>query len=113
MKHAEASNTDQSSAFIWLMGWFESQCDGEWEHGCGIAIETLDNPGWSLRIDLRGTQLDGNMLERQESSYQHETEWWTCWTESNQFHGVGGPRQLEAIIWAFREWAENEKATLR
>jgi hypothetical protein len=28
-----------------LEAWYASRCDGEWEHGYGISIETLDNPG--------------------------------------------------------------------
>ncbi len=35
-----------------------AQCDGEWEHDYGIKIETLDNPGWLVSIDLLGTDLE-------------------------------------------------------
>jgi len=31
--------------------------DGEWEHGAGITIENIDNPGWSIRLALTGTPL--------------------------------------------------------
>lgn len=27
---------------IWLQSWYLSNCDGEWEHGYGVAIDTLD-----------------------------------------------------------------------
>ena len=27
-----------------LQSWYQSQCDGDWEHEFGIRIETLDNP---------------------------------------------------------------------
>lgn len=30
---------------IWLLTWYESQCDGDWEHGNGVHINpwiTLD-----------------------------------------------------------------------
>ncbi|MCM2498968.1 immunity 53 family protein [Neorhizobium galegae] len=39
----------------WFGRWYEAQCDGAWEHGFGASIDTLDNPGWSLKIDLAGT----------------------------------------------------------
>jgi hypothetical protein len=90
----------------WLTRWYESQCDGLWEHGYGIAIGTIDNPGWSLKIELRDTALDGRTLDRIMHDYEHETEWWTCWTENNEFHGAGGPQQLAPMIRAFRDWAE-------
>ncbi|WP_035898448.1 Imm53 family immunity protein [Labrenzia sp. DG1229] len=32
--------------------WFAANCDGDWEHQGGLTIKTLDNPGWSVRLDL-------------------------------------------------------------
>jgi Immunity protein 53 len=29
-----------------LQSWYVAQCNGDWEHTCGISIETVDNPGW-------------------------------------------------------------------
>ena len=34
----------------WLFKWFYEQCDGDWEHGKGIRIGTLSNPGWFINI---------------------------------------------------------------
>jgi len=31
----------------WLQQWYSEHCDGAWEHGFGITIETIDNPGWA------------------------------------------------------------------
>jgi hypothetical protein len=39
-----------------LQMWYLGQCDGSWEHQFGVRIETLDNPGWSVTIDLDGTE---------------------------------------------------------
>ena len=39
----------------WLQQWYQKNCDGEWEHLYGIEIETLDNPGWHVKIDLEET----------------------------------------------------------
>jgi len=39
----------------WLQKWYADHCDGDWEHEYGIVIETLDNPGWSIVIDLKNT----------------------------------------------------------
>jgi hypothetical protein len=41
-----------------LEEWFVARCNGNWEHGSGISIETLDNPGWRVKIDLRDTLKD-------------------------------------------------------
>ena len=91
----------------WLARWYEAQCDGDWEHGFGPAINTIDNPGWSVRINLAGTDCDGRVLERITHNYEHETDWWACWTEGNAFHGAGGPLQLRSLLEAFRGWATN------
>ena len=91
----------------WLMHWYASNCDGDWEHTFGPQIETIDNPGWTLKIPLERTACDGREFARLEHNYQHETEWWTCWTEGNEFHGAGGPLQLRSLIQTFREWAES------
>ncbi|UCH44768.1 MAG: hypothetical protein JSV11_10785 [Nitrospiraceae bacterium] len=37
-----------------LNRWYINQCNGDWEHQYGIVIETLDNPGWRVKIDLTG-----------------------------------------------------------
>ncbi len=35
-----------------LQGWFLAHCNGDWEHSHGVSIATLDNPGWSIEINL-------------------------------------------------------------
>ena len=39
--------------------WYAANCHGGWEHYFGVVIETLDNPGWLVKIDLEETTLDG------------------------------------------------------
>lgn len=46
-----------------LQTWYKAQCDGDWEHQNGLSIESLDNPGWLLTIDLKGTSLEGKLFE--------------------------------------------------
>lgn len=42
----------------WVQNWYQSQCDGDWEHEYGIMIETVDNPGWYLTVNLIGTECE-------------------------------------------------------
>jgi hypothetical protein len=42
--------------FLWLLKWYKSHCNGDWEHGRGIHLDTIDNPGWSLSINLEDTE---------------------------------------------------------
>ncbi len=90
----------------WLARWYETQCNGDWEHRFGPSIGTIDNPGWQIMIDLTESDCDGRILERVWHNQDHEAEWWTCWTEDNAFHGAGGPLALRPLLEAFRDWVE-------
>ncbi len=39
-----------------LEGWYVSQCNGMWEHAHGFTLGTIDNPGWTLTVDLAETE---------------------------------------------------------
>jgi hypothetical protein len=47
-----------------LERWYASQCNGDWEYGYGVHIETLDKPGWMVQIDLHNTKKQSSSLER-------------------------------------------------
>ena len=71
---------DQSS-LSWLQGWYMSRCDGDWEHTWGVRIDTLDNPGWTVRIDVAETNLESRPFDRFE--YQRdEHDWLRLWVWS-------------------------------
>jgi hypothetical protein len=86
--------------------WFRSQCDGDWEHGQGIRIETLDNPGWSVTIDLRGTKLERTPFAEVKDDYASETRWLRCWRDDGAFHAACGPMRLEDVLNRFLSWVE-------
>ncbi|MES1181234.1 MAG: Imm53 family immunity protein [Flavobacterium sp.] len=58
----------------WLQTWYQSQCDGHWEHSYGIKIDTVDNPGWFITIDLDGTKwsdldLESELIEKNKDDW--------------------------------------------
>jgi hypothetical protein len=63
-----------------LQARYIAQCDGAWEHTYGIKIETLDNPGWMLRVDLAETELAGRAFDRVEVE-RSEQDWIHAWVE--------------------------------
>lgn len=98
--------------YDWLMRWYRVQCDGEWEHEYGIEIGTLDNPGWSLKIDLRGTALEGRAWDGlsfniENGSDDPDSSWYSCSIKDLRYEGYGGTRDLANLIRVFREWAES------
>ncbi len=83
-----------------LQAWFAQQCNGEWEHTYGVAIETVDNPGWVVTIDLAGTRC-AHIVSSQRRIERTTSDW--CQTEiaASQFVGAGGPLNLEEVIEEF------------
>jgi hypothetical protein len=93
-----------------LQEWYFSQCDDDWEHSYGVHVETLDNPGWHLVIDLVGTALSEKPFTEQslgmgEQAMTSGNEWFHCVVKDNKFVGAGGPRKLEEMIGIFLAWA--------
>ena len=54
-KPSALASVSGCAALVYLDEWFGKQCDRDWEHLNGIKLETTDNPGWWLEIDLDGT----------------------------------------------------------
>ena len=90
-----------------LEGWYMAQCNGEWEHSYGVKIETLDNPGWRIRIDLSETKKQGSELKR-TSVERDENDWLECWTEDNRFNLACGPLNLSEAVDFFVQWFESD-----
>ena len=89
--------------FIGLLKWYQKHCNGDWEHRYGLKIDTLDNPGWMLIIDLCGTQLGDHSFEEIDFE-QPDGKWIQCSIANGQFQGFGGPLNLEGLIKIFLSW---------
>ncbi len=89
----------------WLSEWFEQQCDGDWEHEFGVTIGTLDNPGWSLRVDLVGTPLRDALFT--SLALDDGEQWMRLWKDDDPtvFHGACSPMMLSTMLARFRGWA--------
>ncbi len=88
-----------------LQAWFSAQCDGDWEHQQGIRIESLDNPGWRLSIDLVDTELEERSFETVEENYDDESNWMRCWLSKSKFEVACGPARLSDALRVFLDWA--------
>jgi len=102
-----------SDPYDWLQSWYVAQCNGDWEHRHGIRLETMDNPGWLLTIDLVGTPLEGKPFQtiRQGvpcndlAQWQACGSWRVCEVAESRFKGACGPLDLAAVIDDFRRWS--------
>ena len=89
----------------WVQKWYAAQCDGDWEHQNGVSIGTLDNPGWSVAIDLRGTDLEATAFA-EVARLEPKRAWIACKVEGNQWKGAGGPHMLAEILATFVRWVQ-------
>ena len=86
----------------WLQEWYLSNCDGEWEHGFGIKIESSDNPGWIVEISTINTTLEGVVLPY-ELIELSSSDWFGVELQDILFRGVGDASKLDFLISKFKE----------
>ena len=89
-----------------LQKWYESQCDGDWEHQYGVRIDTLDNPGWLVKIDLEGTELqDRPFVDVVEGigleSHPEQSQWVHCSVRDKVWQGACDSTQLGRVLKIF------------
>ena len=90
----------------WLQKWYLNQCDGDWEHDFGIHIDTLDNPGWRIKINIACTDLEYKFFKEIEME-RSDNDWIHCSIKDLMFKGFCGPENLDELIKIFRDWVEN------
>jgi hypothetical protein len=76
-----------------LEQWFSDNCDGDWEHEFGVHIESLDNPGWMIRVDLVGTPGEGFQMETL-SVEDSDVSWLRLWSDGRVLSLACGPAGL-------------------
>lgn len=99
------------NALTRLQAWYSSQCDGEWEHTSGVSIQSCDNPGWWVKINLTGTALQSRAFTEIADGVDAGrrplgSRWLSCYREDGTWHGAGDETKLERILEVFLAWAE-------
>lgn len=106
-----------------IQNWYKMNCDGDWEHTYGVTIETLDNPGWAVKISLTDTLLEEvefKIVENGDSenyesifmnSEYNDNVWIKCYKEDSVWTGMGSPDKLEEILKIFLKWAKEQTDT--
>lgn len=93
-------------SITFLQDWYRSQCNGKWEHGFGIEISSLDNPGWYVEVDLEGTALEAKLMESIKIA-EDGGGWMNCFLREKKFIGSGDPSKLERILRCFQTFADS------
>lgn len=94
-----------------LQAWYTRQCNEDWEHLYGVKIDTCDNPGWWVRIDLKDTPLESVPFARlaedvDDDGFQQGPRWLDCKLIDGVWNGAGDETKLERILDIFLAWAE-------
>jgi len=98
----------EASPIKWVQSWYHSQSYDDWEHWHGVRIDTLDNPGWSVDIDLIDTELEDRKFIEVEYD-RSDNDWIMCRVKNNVFEGRGGPEKLIEILNVFKKWASHHE----
>lgn len=92
-----------------LQDWYSSVYNGDWEHTYGIFISNVDNPGWSVKVELQDTYLCDCIFGDIKIQRDEEQDWIICKKESGNFQGYCGPRNLTELLVIFLDWAEAKR----
>ncbi len=102
-------NNEEDNNLLWLFKWFYRQCNGDWEHGKGIQIGTLSNPGWFIKINLDETELENKIFQKVFLN-RSENDWVFCNVLKGIFEGDCGPFNFPEVLKIFRDWAEKKES---
>jgi hypothetical protein len=92
----------------WLQNWFEGQCDGSWEHEYSIRIETIDNPGWNIEIDLP-SEMNNIVASQEWKLFELSDDNWIGYKiENNIFSASGDSKKLNLMLLIFKNFIENK-----
>ena len=89
-----------------FQNWYNAQCNGEWENNHGIDIDTLDNPGWIVQIDIEGTsheKVDFSEVHDVDS----EVDWMHCRVRDERFEIACSALRLEEGLRVFLDWVRD------
>ena len=77
----------------------------QWRMGTliGVKIDTLDNPGWQVQIDLNETRKQDSLLALVKLD-RTGTNWIYYWIEKKRFEIVCGPLNLSEALGIFVSW---------
>ena len=82
-----------------IQDWYRNHCDGEWEHDFGVKISNVDNPGWSVEIDLEDTALENAQFKRH--FVNGDNDWLFVEAKDKKFDGSGDTSKLNDILRIF------------
>jgi hypothetical protein len=84
-----------------IQDWYKLNCNGDWEHSYGYSISTLDNPGWTIRIDLADTCLEKLDFYETYQNPEYDHDWYIIKTGHEVLEISCGPENLKQVLEIF------------
>ncbi len=84
-----------------IQDWYKINCNGDWEHSYGFKIETLDNPGWAIKIDIAETALENLEFQREYQNPKNDSDWFQIRTENKILNIYCGPESMKSTFEIF------------
>ena len=94
-----------------LQDWYISNCDGDWEHSYGFKLDTLDNPGWTITVDLDETHQEDWEFKEFKISPESDDQWLFISKEGNKLNCSCGPTELETMLMIVTQWLQPRERT--
>lgn len=91
-----------------LNAWFDSQWEAEEHEDVMLKLESLDNPGWHLTVDvawLKNMTLKDKIFEELSIS-RAEGDWIVARKDGTLLEIFGGIHNLDEMLLIFLDWAE-------
>lgn len=82
--------------------WYQSKCDGVWEHAHGFSLDNIDNPGWCIRI----TGEQNKKSCKFQKNIEEDSTWLSVTCTENDFTGYSGVLALEDLLSSAINWLE-------
>lgn len=95
--------TDKFCTLQWLMSWYNEQCNNVWDSSMGVTINTLDNPGWDIYIDVKNTSLNKHEILYTSDPWDEKGNWYGYSIREGIFNGYGDPDKLSILILSFKK----------
>lgn len=92
----------------WLQDWYIQECiiNNNYNSDEIINIDTIDNPGWHIRINLKGIKSTRKILDEINVD-NGDDDWVFIKMNSGVFEGVGDKNKLVYILQFFKAWCQN------
>ena len=94
----------------WLENWYESNCDGDWEHTFGVNISTLDNPGWCVELNVTET-IYQDIIFNEVIIERTDNDWVYCKKNDSTIDCMGGPKNLGEVLEILKKWMDENEST--